>query len=468
MALDETPMCAGDHCSGRIVGINDTCKKNKWPVGHLVLVCNEITGDCCNCKCSCLAYGTPVTVPDGTKAIQSIAMGDEVLAADTNFQWTAMPVQFSDGTGPGSVQPEMVYLTYGSPEQTIIVTLDHTFLQPGGKLIRASMLIFGDSLLDANGNPIKITKIELKHYVGGVWNIATLHEQPTSLDGHLIETQGVISGDYAVQLFYHELEKEGLTVTAREETIETEGHRAAAGLPPRLSLPEKPLSTLLRGGSARHWPNPNVYIHLDHSFVVAAPSRHLGYLTGVQSAEVRDMLLHRTIVESASVPELTRWAFTTFAGFYPDINFVLDWPNANCNAFSLILDDQKNVLIQGGLLRADPIGWEAITLLMAYSVNRFRETGPTGADELLCKPQCDYTSIAVLMNVFYPLYPNVIFNAVNQMEALFKSIPTKEDAPSEGCCPTTLDCRIETYRNSMAMLPLPQCASGATPADEPQ
>ncbi len=456
--------CTVQHCSAVSQQVNDNCKANGWPVNHLVLVC-DAQGNCCNCKCSCLAYGTPVAVPDGTKAIQSIAMGDEVLAADTDFQWTAMPVQFSDGTGPNSVQPQMVYVTYGPPEQTIIVTLDHTFLQPGGKLIRANMLSAGGTLLDRSGNEIKITSVELKAYVGGVWNIATVHEQPKSLDGHLIETQGVISGDYAVQLFYPELAKDGLTVTTPEHTIGTEGHRLAAGLTPRLSLPEKPLTHLKQTGSARFGPNPNVHIHTDHSFVVTAP-KNPGYLTPAQAAEVRDSVLHRTIAESASVPELTRWAFTAFAGFYPDIHFILDWPNANCNVFSMILDDQKNVLIQGGLLRAMPLDWEATTLLMAYSVNRFRETGPTGADGLLCKPQCDFSSIAVLMNVFYPLYPNVIFNAVNQMEALFNDIPTKEDLPSEGCCPTTLECRIETYRNSMAMLPLPDCAGGIIPTDE--
>lgn len=456
--------CTVQHCSEVSQQVNNNCKLNGWPVNHLVLVC-DAQGNCCNCKCSCLAYGTPVAVPDGTKAIQTIAMGDEVLAADTNFQWTAMPVQFSDGTGPNSVQPQMVYVTYGPAAQTIIVTLDHTFLQTGGKLIRANMLSADDTLLDRSGNQIQIVKVELKNYVGGVWNIATLHEQPTSLDGHLIETQGVISGDYAVQLFYDELAKEGLTATAPENTVGTDGHRAAAGLSPRQSLPEKPLTHLIQTKSAQYGPSPNVHIHLDHSFVIAPP-KNSGYLTPTQAAEVRDTILHRTIVESASVPELTRWAFTAFAGFYPDINFVLDWPNANSNAFSLQLDDQKNVLVQGGLLRAMPMGWEATTLLMAYSVNRFRETGPIGADGLMCKPQCDYESIAVLMNVFYPLYPNVIVNAVNQMEALFKDIATKDDIAVDECNPTTLDCRIETYRNSMAMLPLPDCARWVIPTDD--
>ena len=460
---NDTPMCSAAHCSGVSTGINNTCKKNGWPVNHLVLVCDPVTGDCCNCTCSCLAYGTPVAIPSGTKAIQTIALGDPVLAADTNFQWKPMPVEFSDGTGPNSVQPQMVYVTYGQPEQTIIVTLDHTFLQSGGKLIRANMLIVGDSLLDSTGNPVQIARIEVKNYVGGVWNIATTHGEPTSLDGHLINTQGVISGDYAVQLFYEELSKRGFTVAARKDTVGTDAHRAAAGLAPRSRLPEKPLSAVLQAKSAAHWSHPNVHIHLDHSFVVAAPSANQGYLTTTQATEARDKVPHRTFAESARIVEYTRWAFTLFSGFYPDVNFILDWPNANANVFALILDGQKNVLVQGGLLRAMPISWESITLLMAYSVNRFREESPSGADGLLCKPQCDYDTIPVLMNVFYPLYPNVIFNAVKQIEALFKDIPTKADTPSGQCHPTTLECRIETYRNSMSMFSLPECAGGLIP-----
>jgi len=228
-------------------------------------------------------------------------------------------------------------------------------------------------------------------------------------------------------------------------------------------MPEKPLSAVLQAKSAAHWSHPNVHIHLDHSFVVAAPSANQGYLTTAQATEVRDKVHHRTFAESARIVEYTRWAFTLFSGFYPDVNFILDWPNANANAFALILDGQKNVLVQGGLLRAMPISWESITLLMAYSVNRFREESPSGADGLLCKPQCDYDTIPVLMNVFYPLYPSVVFNAVNQMEALFKDIPTKADTPSGQCHPTTLECRIETYRNSMSMFSLPECAGGLIP-----
>jgi hypothetical protein len=447
--------------------VNQNCKDNNWALNHLVVVCDFNTGLCCSCTCSCLAFGTPVAVPDGTKAIQAFAVGDPVLAADTDFNWTAKPVEFSDGTSANSVQPQMIYVTYGDPARTIVVTLDHTFLQKDGKMIRAYMLGVDDTLVDPSGAPVNISKVEMKSYTGGVWNIATSRDKPTGLDGHLINTQGVISGDYALQLFYDDLVGHGLTSDAREDTVGTDGHRAASGLPPRQSLPEKPLSALLESGSARHWSNPNLHFHLDHSFVVAAPSTNQGYLTAEQAAEVRDKAPTRTFAEARHVPELTRWAFSAFAGFYPDVNFVLDWPNANANVFALVLDGQKNVLVQGGLLRAKAIDWEAITLLMAYSINRFGEEPPTGADGMRCKPQCDYGTISVLMNVFYPLYPNVIFNAVKEMEALFNDIESKDDLASGECHTTTLDCRIQTYRDSMSMLPLPECAGGPVPVEPP-
>jgi len=81
-----TPMCPAEHCSKTSTAINDTCKANDWPVNHLVLVCNPVTGECCNCTCSCLAYGTPVAIPSGTKAIQTFALGDQGACRRHNFK----------------------------------------------------------------------------------------------------------------------------------------------------------------------------------------------------------------------------------------------------------------------------------------------------------------------------------------------------------------------------------------------
>jgi hypothetical protein len=203
-------------CTGMAAKIKTICQQNGWPPGHMVLVCAEGSGGCCNCMC--LVYGASVAVPGGTKAIETFAPGDSVLAAGPSLDWVPLPVEFSDGTAATAVQPQMIYFTYGDPAQTLIVPPDHTFLTPGGKLIRADRLQVGGSLVAADGGEVEITRIEIKEYHGGVWNIATRHEKPTNLDGHLINTQGVVSGDYAVQLLFDELTEAGYTTEARRKT----------------------------------------------------------------------------------------------------------------------------------------------------------------------------------------------------------------------------------------------------------
>jgi len=44
----------------------------------------------------------------------------------------------------------------------------------------------------------------------------------------------VISGDYAVQLFYEELSKQSSPWRPRKDTVGTDAHRAAAGSPAAL------------------------------------------------------------------------------------------------------------------------------------------------------------------------------------------------------------------------------------------
>lgn len=466
-----TDMCSEQHCGGVSDAINKTCKANNWPVNHLVLVCDPNTGTCCNCTCSCLAYNTPVAVSaDNTMAIQAFQLNDPVLARD-NGEWVEKQVKFSDGTGPDSLQPEMCYLTYeDSGELSVIVcTLDHTFLTQDNKLIRARQLTKGDRIQAANGSMSKIIEYNIKSYTGGVWNIATSNDMPTSLDGHLLNTQGLISGDYAVQLYYNELTKQGLSVSHSERPefnsrqyqqsliAETAQLACLEGSPKMdighfLSAACNPFNkvkrTDLSGG---------VYLHLDHTHILDIPVEvePQGYFTTEQADYIKR---HDTQVEK-SVMTLTEWLLSTLHGFYPNIAFIVDYPNRNANAFSFYLDNHPVVLIQGGLLHAEQISWEGTALIIAYCVARF-DDNKVGADGLNCKPQADNEVPGILTNVFYPLYPNTIFPALQQIEALFNAIPEKADNPVANCQATTLDCRIKTYQNSMQYIPLPVCAGG--------
>ncbi|WP_430444184.1 MAG: Ig-like domain-containing protein [Pseudomonas piscis] len=478
-----TDMCKAQHCSGVSTQINNTCKANGWPVNHLVLVCDS-TGACCNCTCSCLAFDTPVRQSaTQTKSIQTFVVGDPVLAYDPNGQSQVRDVAFSNGTTVTSVQPEMAYVSFlvGKDEITVTVTMNHTFLGADRKLIQAQMLRPGYQVMLANGTPTEVTRLEVKSYTGGVWNISTSIGQPTNLDGHLIDTDGILSGDFSVQLFYDELADQGLAVQrGTEPAVTTRAHDAVVNshaasikgvtlsarpkqdLAAFLASASKSAATSLRSAGAGAG---GITLQGDHGFTLAIPSQAInqGFLTQIQAEEAQ----HSQQAHSIRDPQRAGyclWLFKLFQAIYPNIHFILDASSREANAFSLQLNKDQYVLVQGGLVRADALQWQGLALVLGYLVSRFSDSQPVGPTGLLCKSVADYLAPSVLQSVFNPLYPSVIFDAINQVETFFGYIPTKADHPETGCHATDLDCRIETYRRAISFEPSPPCAGGPQPA----
>ncbi len=101
----------------------------------------------CYCCCSCFANGTRIAIPEGFKVIEQFLVGDKVLTADTELSgtgiklnWLTAKVTFSMGTSPNSHEPVMVHIHHGEVG-SIVVTPDHLFLMPNGKLKRADRLV---------------------------------------------------------------------------------------------------------------------------------------------------------------------------------------------------------------------------------------------------------------------------------------------------------------------------------------
>jgi hypothetical protein len=481
-------MCSAQHCGSVSQNINDTCKANEWPVNHLVLVCDG-TGGCCNCTCSCLAFGTPVLVSaTQSQVIESFTLNDPVLAFDPTGSSQQRSVAFSDGTSATSVQPEMAYVTamIGTAEHTVTVTLNHTFLLASTrKLIQAQMLMPGMDIVLANGGTAPVAKLEIKSYTGGVWNIATAIGKPANLDGHLIATNGILSGDFAVQLFYDDLVAQGyatasvgapaVTTQKYDQMVAAAAVSAAAGAkrPSDESRPKHELHAFLAQATSKpqairkpSQAGGSVTLHGDHAFTLEVPKPAVddGFLTQVQAKEVRNGLQP---IEKRDPQRAGNclWLLKVFGAIYPDIHFVFDNATRAANAFAFQVKDEPYILVQGGLVRAKPLEWQGLALVLGYLVSRFMNTEPRAPNGLVCKPRADYLAPSTLQTVFNPLYPEVIGEAIKQVEATFALIPTKADKPNGGCHPTDLQCRIDTYRQSIGFNPLPICAGGPPPAD---
>jgi hypothetical protein len=194
--------CSAAHCNGAVPELHEICKEPGISVNYPVLTRDE-NGPCI-CYCTCLALGTPVAIAQGEfKAIQDFKVGDKVLTTGINLQWVEKEVVFSDGTTGSSVQPYTIFIEYG--DTSLIVTADHLFLMPDGKLKRADRLTINDNLIAYNGDKLRIKSVSMGTYYGGFHHIATSKEDPKgNLDGHLLNTNGIISADYAVQLYQNQ------------------------------------------------------------------------------------------------------------------------------------------------------------------------------------------------------------------------------------------------------------------------
>ncbi|MBV9931264.1 MAG: hypothetical protein JO013_10005 [Alphaproteobacteria bacterium] len=161
-------------------------------------------GELCYCCCRDVASYRPVAVPDGeARPVEDFRVGDQVLAAGGDLDWSARPVEFSDGAETGEEEgPAMVLVRYrlASGEAALAVTADHVFLLAGGRLARAASLVPGrDRLTSAEGGPVEIVSVEPMEGVGRHHHIATSAQIATGLDGHLLNSKGVVTGDWALQ-----------------------------------------------------------------------------------------------------------------------------------------------------------------------------------------------------------------------------------------------------------------------------
>jgi len=203
----------------------EVCRDPNWPLNHPVLSRDE--GGFCICRCASLAFGTVIQSGDGLfKAVETYAVGDSVLASGTSLEWNPAYVEFSNGTTGVSRQKFTVLVLY--EDAAIAVTSDHLFLtQDGGTaesagsyraLKRADRLTPEDTLVSPDGDPVPINAVHIGDYLAGFHHIATSKEEPgPDLEGHLLNTNGVVSADYTVQLFARQDDVQGFDPTAHEE-----------------------------------------------------------------------------------------------------------------------------------------------------------------------------------------------------------------------------------------------------------
>jgi hypothetical protein len=444
------PQCPGAHCSAISEQINNICKADGFSGNVVYVVHND---QYCYCNCSCVAVDTLVAVgKDSWKRMGDLRVGDSILAMDTTGKWTAKKIKFSNGTGAGDGNPVPYAIFVALKNGTqLIVTADHPFLLSTKKLQVACRLSPSDELLDENMQPLEIATIGYGEYVGGIHNVSTSTGKPGEpLDGHLINTGGIISGDFYAQLYLVEEPQLKMPMVGMPEYFAR--HRITPEL----------LGQQLEDVTP---PDPRFVHH--RPFV--APAHSVGFLPPWM--EQTDPSNLRPLDDTLPL-EMAEYLLTHFRKSYPSINYHVRWTDNAVNAYAWIEGGQRHVAILGGLIRHKAVEIEGLGLVIAHEIGHHYGGPPRYPNNpwASCEGQADYWGALVAMREvwwgeealeqiskgaeqLYNLFAFGLLSSLSEAEA------QERLAAMAGCAHPPAACRRDTYRATLSLKPKPACAS---------
>jgi hypothetical protein len=193
-------LCIAALCASVSGQLSALCHSRGLPPNSPVLLFND--GKECYCCCPGAAVASAIADSAETfKLVQEFQIDDAVWVAGPDLCWRAATVVHSAGIALGGTERFMIALRYGPPgdDRALLVSEDQLFLTPDRTLIPAAKLTPGDTLVQPDGRPIRVHTVR-PAAATRLHQIAASSSGGGTLDGHLLNINGVVTADYAVQL----------------------------------------------------------------------------------------------------------------------------------------------------------------------------------------------------------------------------------------------------------------------------
>jgi hypothetical protein len=206
--------CPSAFCASVQGPLEQHCHNLQLPPDTPVLLFDPNLGDkggycwCCCCDC---AYDTPIEATAGQFVLaHDVRIADKLMAASLDpatraLRWQPATVDAVSDPGPGPMSNVcLVAYTHGADDsRALVVAADHLFLMDNATLKPAQLLAPGDRLRRADGGAAEVVFAVMGTSARGVCGVQLAGElDDSSLDGHLLNVNGVVCADLAVQLHH--------------------------------------------------------------------------------------------------------------------------------------------------------------------------------------------------------------------------------------------------------------------------
>lgn len=442
-------MCDYNRCMKIQSKIDKSCHNRRWEPGSPYVLDNP-DGSQCYCCCSCFAENTPIAVNSTEyKLVQDFRVNDLVYAADAKLNWKQVRVDFCTNVDGAKTQAFMVNVRWGNDGNQITVTEDHLFLVPGNLLVPAGALNVNDKLVRPDGSTVQVTQVVAGMQQGGVYTLAT-GEPKNTIDGHLLNSNGVVSADFALQAGYigGQLDRSLLV-----PDLDTRLHVSSEEYQEKYHSKE----AILFMASPDQWPKGFVIFPRNNLYNIPADAK--SFMTTAQAKDIRNNKKAPTRPFSSNYAiSIVEYLWVLFKGFYPGIQYVMDWNNTVPNAYAFSSYGQKYILVTGGLLRQSSLDKDGLAIILSQALAYHNADDSDKA--VTCTGNADYDSLTYLGNIFRDgTFINVFRNGLLQVEQLWSFISEANRKGTSKCANPGIDCRIDTFKAASYMDPLPACAN---------
>jgi hypothetical protein len=404
----------------------------------------------CYCCCSCMAKNTPLEqTPSEFVLVEDVAVGDQLLVCGKDLNWRPGIVRTSSGDVEEVLYQGLFLLLYKFEEETqtrfLILTPDHLFMVAGDRTLKAvQYLTPGDQLLRNDGRAASVVFVKDGSYETGIFTIEMEGDfDGTNLDGHLLNANGLVTADYAVQAYYATDQINPDLLFAKDQELLQVGEDDYNA---RYGSPE--LDAFLQDKSA--WPAGFIPLRKD---LVNVPGNAKGFVIEDEAKQILDN--GEFLPFNNQTPTLALYKlFGYMRGQFPNTIYLLDWNNRFPNAYSWTEAEQRFVLITGGLVRLKGLYLEGLALILGSVQSRL--------DGAQCVGDADYGAMTRVMRRIWAdqMLPLIFDGALEQIKAVFDLI--KVQPKDDVCNAPTTDCRMQAYQNGTSFLGVPACAKPVT------
>lgn len=205
------PPCSQGHCSSVGAAATAMCNGNAQLLGITEeeykkrggAAITAENGRICQCPCSCVVADTNIATTTGYIPIKDLTKGTMIATPLSKATLASSSMLLSTTLNDLAVQK-----TTFSNGSEIISSPNHTFITPNEMIISAEQLKSGDKVLAADGQILTITTAPEKGTFDGTLYNLSVNENSQDANDHIIDTNGILSGDWLLQSTNDLLEEE--------------------------------------------------------------------------------------------------------------------------------------------------------------------------------------------------------------------------------------------------------------------